>query len=512
MRAGFPANPAMMSQPAPIGFSSAIPDAGPAGDARCPATAVSIGANHRVAAVRNRVRRALRPRRVGRHCLFDGWSGCSCSSNCTSLSDERVVEHWTLNPYFQFFCGEREFQWGAPCAASELVHFRYRIGSAQRGKTARRLGGVARREGKGKGSGHGRHAQEKAFTFPTDAKLHAKVVQTARRIVRQNGVRLRQSYARTVQKLLQAQRGWRHPRTRQSARKALRRLRAYSGKYFVRQRERGRLLRQLSGTAQCPSASRAFSRTMSSTDLPPLFDFQINGFAGIDFQDPEISRSDLALSMHRLKEHGVGGIFLTLVTNIEDRLCAQLERLESFRESEAAITEVVRGYHLEGPWLKPQVGFCGAHRAELMCAPSVRSFERLQSAAGSNIRLVTLAPEWQGSDEVVAALTAQGVHVAIGHSGASDVDIDVAIHAGARFCTHLGNGVPAMLHRHDNVIQRLLARDELYACFIPDGIHVPPFMLQNMVRAKPSDRVLFTTDAISAAGEPPAIICSMACV
>ena len=45
-----------------------------------------------------------------------------------NLSDERVVEQWTLNPYFQFFCGEREFRWGAPCAASELVHFRHRIG------------------------------------------------------------------------------------------------------------------------------------------------------------------------------------------------------------------------------------------------------------------------------------------------------------------------------------------------------------------------------------------------
>ena len=45
-----------------------------------------------------------------------------------NLSDERVVEFWSLSPYAQFFCGEREMQWGMPCEASELVHFRARIG------------------------------------------------------------------------------------------------------------------------------------------------------------------------------------------------------------------------------------------------------------------------------------------------------------------------------------------------------------------------------------------------
>jgi N-acetylglucosamine-6-phosphate deacetylase len=67
-------------------------------------------------------------------------------------------------------------------------------------------------------------------------------------------------------------------------------------------------------------------------------------------------------------------------------------------------------------------------------------------------------------------------------------------------CTHLGNGVPLELPRHDNIIQRLLARDELDAVFIPDGIHLPRHVLRNFVRAKPVGKVLFTTDAMAAAG------------
>ncbi|HEX2861378.1 MAG TPA: N-acetylglucosamine-6-phosphate deacetylase, partial [Lacunisphaera sp.] len=95
-----------------------------------------------------------------------------------------------------------------------------------------------------------------------------------------------------------------------------------------------------------------------------------------------------------------------------------------------------------------------------------------------------------------------GVYVSLGHTNAGEKHIDQAIRAGARFCTHLGNATPAELPRHDNVVQRLLCRDELTACFIPDGIHLPPFVLRNFYRAKPPHKVLFTTDAMAGAAAP----------
>jgi IS5 family transposase len=42
-----------------------------------------------------------------------------------NLSDEEVVVFWSENPYAQDFCGE----WRLPCDASELTHFRKRIGT-----------------------------------------------------------------------------------------------------------------------------------------------------------------------------------------------------------------------------------------------------------------------------------------------------------------------------------------------------------------------------------------------
>ncbi|PKQ66203.1 Transposase domain [Raineya orbicola] len=45
-----------------------------------------------------------------------------------NISDESVVEQWSENIYYQYFCGETSFVAGYPCEASELVHFRKRIG------------------------------------------------------------------------------------------------------------------------------------------------------------------------------------------------------------------------------------------------------------------------------------------------------------------------------------------------------------------------------------------------
>lgn len=236
---------------------------------------------------------------------------------------------------------------------------------------------------------------------------------------------------------------------------------------------------------------------------PRWFDFQVNGFGGVDFQAESLTRTELEHAVKVMRQHGVAGIFLTLITDEIDAHCRRLEILEKLRAASPAIAAMVAGYHIEGPWLSPEPGFRGAHPPGPMHAPSLAEFERLQSAAGGRIRLITLAPEWPGSAECIAAMTRAGVHISLGHTNASEAQIDEAIRAGARFVTHLGNGTPLELPRHDNVIQRLLARDELIACLIPDGVHLPPFVLRNFFRAKPPGRVLFTTDAMAGAGVGP---------
>ena len=234
-----------------------------------------------------------------------------------------------------------------------------------------------------------------------------------------------------------------------------------------------------------------------------LFDFQVNGFGGIDFQRDDLTAAEFTHAVDALRKHGTSGIFATLITDEIDLLCRRFAALEKLCAAVPTAGAAILGYHLEGPWLSPTPGYRGAHPAGPMRAPTLTDYERLQAAAQGRLRLITLAPEWPGSAEFITAVTRQGVHVSLGHTNASEAEIDAAIRAGARFCTHLGNGCPLELPRHDNIVQRLLARDELTACFIPDGIHLPKGVLKNFVRAKPTGRVLFTTDAMAGAGAPP---------
>ncbi|NBT79808.1 MAG: IS5 family transposase [Betaproteobacteria bacterium] len=143
-----------------------------------------------------------------------------------NLSDERVVDFWSLSPYAQFFCGEREMQWGLPCEASELVHFRNRIGPDGAEKIFASTIEL-----------HGEKAKEN-ITYPTDTKLAAKIVRGGVKLAKKNGVALRQSFERTVPKLLAAQRGRRHKNGAQRARKASRSLKTIAWR-VVRQLDKG---------------------------------------------------------------------------------------------------------------------------------------------------------------------------------------------------------------------------------------------------------------------------------
>jgi N-acetylglucosamine-6-phosphate deacetylase len=233
-----------------------------------------------------------------------------------------------------------------------------------------------------------------------------------------------------------------------------------------------------------------------------LFDFQVNGFAGVDFQSHDLSVEELRAAVKGLEEHQTSGILLTLITDTGDALCRKLENIEALRSRDETLARVIKGYHLEGPWISTEPGYHGAHPVELACEPSIDSYKRLRDAAGGKLRLITLAPELDGSAAVMEAAREDGVRIGIGHSNAGEDAIDMAIRCGATLATHLGNAVPQLLDRHDNVIQRLLARDELIACLIPDGIHLPPYVLKNLYHAK-RGKVFFTTDCMAAAASPP---------
>ncbi len=154
-----------------------------------------------------------------------------------NISDESVVEQWSENLYYQYFCGQQEFVSAEPCEASELVHFRKRIGEAGIElilKESIRINGDDSDDDQ---VSIDTTVQEKNITFPTDSKLHKKIIKKCLSIARKEGLPIRQTYTRTLKKLSVDQRFRNHPRNKSKARKADKKVRTIAGR-LVRELQR----------------------------------------------------------------------------------------------------------------------------------------------------------------------------------------------------------------------------------------------------------------------------------
>lgn len=232
-------------------------------------------------------------------------------------------------------------------------------------------------------------------------------------------------------------------------------------------------------------------------EFPGFVDLQVNGFAGVDFNSPDLTIDGFHRARLAIRETGVTRFLPTLITSAFDTF-ARLARLIVGIDDPA-----IAGIHMEGPYISPDDGPRGAHPRVHVSSASRDDFNRRQDAARGRIVLVTLAPEVPGALDLIEYLVERGVRVAIGHSAAAAHQVQDAIRAGATLSTHLGNGCAATLPRHANLIWEQLAADSLHASLIVDGHHLPPAVVKSMVRAKTPQRTILVTDAMAAAGCPP---------
>jgi len=235
---------------------------------------------------------------------------------------------------------------------------------------------------------------------------------------------------------------------------------------------------------------------------PGFVDIQVNGFAGVNFSDPELDPDKVISVLPAIWKTGVTTFCPTLITNSLEQLARNFRVLEKARRLDARFVRSAPCYHLEGPYLSPG-GAHGAHDPALMRSPDWDEFSRLQEAAGGNIAIVTLAPELPGACDFIRRARAAGVIVALGHTDGSPEDIHKAIEAGAGLSTHLGNGCPTLVHRHQTPIWAQMASDQLKASIICDGFHLPPDLVRVIYSVKGIHRIILITDAVHVAKLPP---------
>jgi N-acetylglucosamine-6-phosphate deacetylase len=233
-------------------------------------------------------------------------------------------------------------------------------------------------------------------------------------------------------------------------------------------------------------------------------DLQLNGYKGIDFNSDELSAGALHEACDLLRADGVAGALATVITDALDRMAARLAKIAAIRRDDPLVREVILGVHIEGPFLNETPGYVGAHPPEHVRPASVDAMQRLLDAADGLTRLVTLAPERDAGMKVTRFLVKQGVIVSGGHCDATLDQLRAAIDAGLSMFTHLGNGCPMLMHRHDNILQRVLSvADRLWVCFIADGVHVAYPALGNYLRCVGLERAIVVTDGTAAAGLGP---------
>jgi N-acetylglucosamine-6-phosphate deacetylase len=251
-----------------------------------------------------------------------------------------------------------------------------------------------------------------------------------------------------------------------------------------------------------PGTAKPDIGSVDTVIAPTLFDIQVNGFAGVSLQGSGVGPEDVLAVTEKLAALGVSHWIPTLITASQKDLehgCRVLAEAMQNR----AVARAVPGIHLEGPYISPVDGPRGAHPKRHVRKPSVREFDQLIKAANGKIAYVTIAPEVPGAVSFIRAMGKRNVLVALGHHDADEAAINKAVEAGARLCTHLGNGMKAEIPRHTNPLWPQLANDGLTAAFIPDLQHLPAPALKTLLRAKGIERTVLTSDVVHIAGLKP---------
>jgi N-acetylglucosamine-6-phosphate deacetylase len=237
--------------------------------------------------------------------------------------------------------------------------------------------------------------------------------------------------------------------------------------------------------------------------IPGFVDLQVNGFAGVDFSSETLAEEAFVQAGHALISRGTAAFLPTLVTNSEARLHRNLALMVNALKKDATLARHVPGFHLEGPFISQEPGAVGAHDPAATRLPDIALFERLYAWSDGRLRLLTLAAELPGAAELARYAIKRGVVISCGHQLAGPDDLARLAEAGAAALTHLGNGMPNVVHRHDNPLLAGLAEERLKILFIADGHHLPRHVLKLFSRAAGAERLIATSDASSAAGLPP---------
>lgn len=241
-----------------------------------------------------------------------------------------------------------------------------------------------------------------------------------------------------------------------------------------------------------PSCNLPIQECVDGILCPGFIDIQVNGGGGVLFNtDPTVSCLATMFAAHH--QFGTTAMLPTVIT---DDVTVMQQAADSVAAAIAQQLPGIIGIHFEGPHLAPAKRGC---HPEHYLRPLTAAEMALYCRQDLGVVMVTLAPETVPVAQI-AALTAAGVIVSLGHSNAGSAEILPAIAAGASCVTHLYNGMSNLTSREPGVVGTALADPRLYCGIIFDGEHLHPLSAQIAYQLKGEQRLILVTDAMSPVG------------
>jgi N-acetylglucosamine-6-phosphate deacetylase len=227
---------------------------------------------------------------------------------------------------------------------------------------------------------------------------------------------------------------------------------------------------------------------------PGFADLLVHGGAGFGFAD-NTDESIEKISSYLL-QYGSTTVLASLFAKPEELLLEDLNRVADYIEKHPDSN--IRGIHMEGPFLNKK--FKGAMNENYLWKPDSESWEKIWKASKGHIKIMTIAPELEGSVEVMQAAAKEGVVLSIGHSMATYDEVENAIDNGAAHVTHIFNAMQSFHHRTPGVILGALLHNELKIELIADTLHVHPAVMELLLKLKGASGIILVSDSIRAGG------------
>ncbi len=234
-----------------------------------------------------------------------------------------------------------------------------------------------------------------------------------------------------------------------------------------------------------------------------LIDLQVNGYGGIDFSAQDLTVEQVVYVCQLLQSKGTSRFLATLVSSPVELYERNLATIKEAMQEDEIAGRLIAGFHIEGPFISEKDGARGAHDKRFICKPDKKMLKCILEAGRPLVRMLTIAPELTGIEDIIAMAKDENIIISMGHTLADASQIERAIEKGASCVTHLGNGIPLMLHRTDNPIFVFLAQAGLTIMLITDGHHLPIPFIRTVIKTCGIDNIVVTSDSAPLAGMPP---------